>query len=131
MSTTTTNYGFIKPELKDAADITATNSNWDKLDAQLSNMSSGGSGKSIVIEYTILASKWKSAKYTWSNSSIISANQMIELLPSQSITAEQLEALQGANIVGTSQAVGSITFTAYGSVPTIDVPVIFIIRGDV
>lgn len=32
MSTTTTNYGFIKPALTDAADITATNQNWDKID---------------------------------------------------------------------------------------------------
>lgn len=32
MSTTTTNLGLIKPELTDAADITAMNPNWDKLD---------------------------------------------------------------------------------------------------
>ena len=35
MSTSTTNYGLIKPELTDAADITATNENWDKIDAEL------------------------------------------------------------------------------------------------
>lgn len=35
MSTTTTNYGLVKPELTDAADITATNENWDKIDAEL------------------------------------------------------------------------------------------------
>lgn len=38
MSTTTTNYGFIKPQLSDPADITATNSNWDKLDENLKNI---------------------------------------------------------------------------------------------
>lgn len=32
MSTKTTNYELIKPELTDAADITQTNPNWDKLD---------------------------------------------------------------------------------------------------
>jgi hypothetical protein len=32
MSTTTTNYKLIKPALTDAADITAMNENWDKLD---------------------------------------------------------------------------------------------------
>ncbi len=32
MSTTTTNYNLIKPELTDVADITAMNDNWDKLD---------------------------------------------------------------------------------------------------
>ena len=35
MSTKTTNYEFIKPELTDSADITATNGNWDKLDKKL------------------------------------------------------------------------------------------------
>lgn len=35
MSTTTTNLGLIKPEKTDAADITATNPNWDKIDDEL------------------------------------------------------------------------------------------------
>lgn len=35
MSTTTNNYSLIKPELTDSADITATNPNWDKIDAEL------------------------------------------------------------------------------------------------
>ena len=38
MSTITTNLGLIKPELTDAADITAMNENWDKIDEQLSNI---------------------------------------------------------------------------------------------
>ena len=35
MSTKTTNYEFIKPEKTDPANITTTNENWDKLDAEL------------------------------------------------------------------------------------------------
>ena len=35
MSTTTKNYSLIKPELTDAADITAMNQNWDKIDDEL------------------------------------------------------------------------------------------------
>lgn len=35
MSTTTTNYKFIKPALTDAADITAMNQNWDAVDNAL------------------------------------------------------------------------------------------------
>lgn len=42
MSKTTTNYGLIKPELTDAADITATNGNWDKIDAELKKKSGWG-----------------------------------------------------------------------------------------
>ena len=40
MSTTTTNYNLIKPELTDAADITATNENWDTIDAELKKRAS-------------------------------------------------------------------------------------------
>lgn len=35
MSTKTKNYEFVKPELTDTADITATNGNWDKVDEEL------------------------------------------------------------------------------------------------
>lgn len=38
MSTTTTNLGLVKPEMTDAADITAMNGNWDKLDTHISNL---------------------------------------------------------------------------------------------
>lgn len=40
MSTTTSNYGLLKPELSDTADITAYNSNWDKIDEELTNLKS-------------------------------------------------------------------------------------------
>ena len=39
MSTTTTNYGLVKPELTDAADITAMNINWDTLDTKIKELS--------------------------------------------------------------------------------------------
>lgn len=35
MSTKTKNYGFTKPTLQDAADITTMNENWDKVDSEL------------------------------------------------------------------------------------------------
>lgn len=38
MSTTTTNYGLVKPELTDAADITAMNPNWDAIDETLKDI---------------------------------------------------------------------------------------------
>lgn len=49
MSTTTTNYGFVKPELTDVADITATNVNWDILDENL------GTGSGIT---TMTYAEW-------------------------------------------------------------------------
>lgn len=38
MATTTTKYGFIKPQITDAADITATNGNWDKIETELTSL---------------------------------------------------------------------------------------------
>ena len=135
MSLTTSKLGLTKPELTDAADITATNRNWDIVDEEISKLKENANGnysaKSIVVNATLLASSWENRVYKWYNNGIKSANQIIELLPQQSITAAQLTALQAANIVGTSQGVGSVTLTAYGDVPTIDIPITFIIRGDV
>lgn len=41
MSLLTTNYEFIKPELTDSADITATNPNWDLLDELIKTLATG------------------------------------------------------------------------------------------
>lgn len=38
MSTLTKNLGLVKPELSDAADITATNGNWDKIDGKFNEI---------------------------------------------------------------------------------------------
>lgn len=48
MSTTTTNYGLIKPDLNDPADITAFNTNWDKIDENLG----GGGGGTLTVNAT-------------------------------------------------------------------------------
>lgn len=121
MSTTTTNLGLIKAELTDAADITAFNQNWDLLDTKLNK---------VTVEDVLSASNWMNGVYTWKNTNIKSESQTIELLPSPTITNEQLEALQYANIIGISQAVGSITFKCFWETPKIDIPVVFVIRGD-
>lgn len=48
MALETTNFGLIKPELTDPADITAFNENWDKIDEQL--LKAGESGGSDLIQ---------------------------------------------------------------------------------
>ena len=46
MSTTTNNYGLVKPQLTDSADITAMNGNWDKIDTELKKRATlGNDGK--------------------------------------------------------------------------------------
>lgn len=131
MATYTTNYNLHKIDLTDAPpDITVINGNWEIIDTELKK-AEGKSSKSVVVTATLNAANWSDGIYTWSNSNITSADQIVELLPSQSIGSDQLTALQAANIVGTSQSVGSVTFKAYGEVPTISIPVTFVIRGDV
>lgn len=39
MSTQTKTYGFVKPEITDPSDITSLNVNWDKVEAELENIS--------------------------------------------------------------------------------------------
>ena len=58
MSTTTANLGLIKPELSDAADITLTNENWDKIDQKLS-------GDVVTKEYVDEALRNAAPTYTY------------------------------------------------------------------
>ena len=54
----------------------------------------------------------------------------MEILPALSITEDQLEALQEANLQDGGQSAGSITLIAFGDVPVIDLPIRVIVRGD-
>lgn len=51
MSTVTTNYKLVKPELTDAADITATNENWDTIDEKLKDALNGNIEGILPIEH--------------------------------------------------------------------------------
>lgn len=97
---------------------------------ELATVKSVEERKSVTVAATLSAKSWSNGSYTWSNANIKRATQDIEIRPAETITVAQLEAIQGANIVGTAQAVGSVTFKAFGDVPTIDIPVKFIIKND-
>ena len=60
----------------------------------------------------------------------VTADCLVELLPGADITAAQLEALQSANIQGGDQRTARLTLLAYGEKPAMDLPVRFVIRGD-
>lgn len=83
--------------------------------------------KSVLVETTI--STWAETM-TFSNSAI-TATSPVEMIPGKNITAEQLEALQAANAVDDgNQAAGKASFKLMGEVPSIAIPVRFIIRRD-
>ena len=88
---------------------------------------------STLVSTTLQAALWteNESSYIYVLSiSGVTANSNQEILPALNITAEQLEALQAANIQDGGQAAGSITLKAFGGVPTIDIPIRVIVRGD-
>lgn len=75
---------------------------------------------------TLLASGWTgdSAPYSYTLSLTgVTADSNQEFLPALDITAEQLTALQAANIQDGGQAEGTVTLKAFGTKPTIDLPI--------
>ncbi len=129
MATNTTNYRLTKPDESDFYNITDFNGNADIIDELIHDLSEGKSDKSHSASVTLLAASWSSGQYTLTNAGITATN-VVELYPAVGITAEQLAAMQGANIIGGTQAAGSITLVAMGDVPTINIPVTLVLRGD-
>ena len=90
-------------------------------------------GASEIVTATLLATSWtgSSAPYTYTLAVTgVTATSNQELLPSLTITEEQLIALQAANIQDGGQAANSATLKAFGDKPTIDLPIRVIVRGD-
>lgn len=78
---------------------------------------------------TLSSSGWSSGTYTI-NDSLITSTSNQEIIPAQSITADQYKALVKASLVATGQSAGSITIKAFGATPTINIPVTVIFRGE-
>lgn len=99
--------------------------------AEEAEAAAGGdyAGKSKLIETTLAASGWSEGVYILAVNGVTTTTNQ-EILPALNITPEQLEALQGANLQDGGQANGSVTLKAFGEVPTIDIPIRVIVRGD-
>ena len=78
---------------------------------------------------TLAASGWSNGSYTISDS-LITATSNQEIIPAASISADQYKALVKASIVATGQSVGAITIKAFGTVPSINIPITVIFRGE-
>lgn len=120
MSKTTPNLGLVKPELTDMADITAMNSNWDKIDAVL------GANPQYV-SYTLLASGWigTTAPYTYTVTGY--DGKTIEVVEDVNMTLDQLEVIENAKIKSNPSVAANILY-AFGDKPEVDVPVLLIVR---
>jgi len=97
--------------------------------AQIDDTVDNAARKSTLATATLLAAGWSGDSYTLAMTGV-TADGAVEVLPGLSITSDQLDALQGANIQDGGQAAGSITLKAFGDVPTIDIPIRVIVRGD-
>ena len=64
MSTTTTNYGFVKPALTDPANIEAINPNWDLIDEKLHALD-GKSATEVVKKITVLPEMWVGSEFPY------------------------------------------------------------------
>lgn len=85
-----------------------------------------------TLSVTLASASWTgtAAPYTYTiSNSAITATSTQELMPATDITADQLTALQNANIIDGGQAAGSMTLKAFGEKPSVDIPVRIIVKG--
>lgn len=83
---------------------------------------------STAYSATLSASAWQDNAQTVSVSGLAAgANGTIGL--ADNLTDEQLTAAVGASLVKTSQAAGSVTIKALGTVPTVDIPISIVVWG--
>jgi hypothetical protein len=95
--------------------------------------SSAFSKKSTSTNITLLTATWSgsSAPYSYTVTVTgVTATNNIELVPQSSLTTAQATALANAQILTGTQTTNSITMKAYGTKPSIDLPITVIIRGD-
>lgn len=89
--------------------------------------------KSTEVTATLSSASWAgaSAPFTYDLTvSGVTTTSNQEILPSTSITLTELEALQGANIIDAGQSTNTINLKAFGTKPTVDIPIRVILRGD-
>lgn len=89
--------------------------------------------KSTIFSTTLAVASWQGSKAPYTlNLPVpgVTATSNQELLPDRSITQEQLEELQAANIVDAGQSKMTLTLKAWGTKPTQNIPVRVIVRGD-
>lgn len=88
-----------------------------------------GNISSATKEVTLTASSWADSTYTISDK-LITATSNQEVLPPLNVTADQLKILTAAQLVDVGQSKGQMKVKALGKVPTADVQVRVIFRGE-
>lgn len=85
--------------------------------------------KSSALNLTAAAASWSASGTITLTATGVTASNNIVVGAGSGCTADQYAALAKAQILCTAQAANSITLTAFGTVPTIDVPISVVILG--
>ena len=88
-----------------------------------------GNISSVTKVITLETAKWEDKTYTISDA-LITATSNQELLPPVDVSADQLKILTAAQLVDAGQSAGQMKIKAFGKVPTADVQVRVIFRGE-
>jgi hypothetical protein len=133
--TYTANYNLGKPAGNENIGPGAFNDNADIIDTQLKANHDAAAAKaapSSAVLKTLSAASWvgSSAPYTQALTVTgLGATQNGTISIAQSATATQRAAALKAKLSATGQAAGTLTVTADGTKPTVDIPVTVILLG--
>lgn len=100
----------------------------------LNDIVSSKSAKSTIQNKTLSAGSWTGSTAPFSYSLTVTGvttTSVQEVLPTTDITQTQLTALLGATIQDGGQSANTIVLKAWGTKPTIDLPIRVILRGDI
>ena len=90
---------------------------------------------SKLIDITLTTTGWSGSSapysYTINNSSITDTNEAIEIAPNNTCSSEQLLAYMNCGFCGGTISAGKIVLKAFGKKPTINIPIVMIIRGEI
>lgn len=105
--------------------VAETNVLWRYNNGSWIDMTNSG-GSSTPYGYTLLASAWSAGAQTVQIAAVKADSNGVTGI-AQSISTAALEACLSATIIISGQANGSITLTANGDVPTVDIPAVLLL----
>ena len=115
------------------ADKTTTNAMSTRITALEGSVSTLNTNiQSQTVEMTLLAANWQgtSVPFTYALSvPEVTATSNQDITYNPNATQAQIESCQGANIVQGVQALNTINLRAFGTKPTVDIPIVIVKRG--
>ena len=90
---------------------------------------------SKIQNVTLNISSWSGSEapfsYTVSNSNVTSTSKVVEIMPANGATNDQLAAYLSAGLCGGATGTGTITIKAFGKKPTTNIPITIVVRGEI